>query len=150
MAGDYFGIASIAPLEFRPDKFSDIIESVSSDFVEIYNQSGQAEALGLTTVSGPGYRKALEFLIKDYVIFKNPEKADAVKKMLLANVIGSYVDDPRIKKTASRATWLGNDETHYYRLWLEQDISDFKTLIQLAVRWIESVELTAQYEKEMP
>ena len=32
------------------------------------SQAETAEKYGLTLVCGPGYRKALEFLIKDYVL----------------------------------------------------------------------------------
>jgi hypothetical protein len=60
----------------------------------IYTQAHAAEALELTEICGVGYRKALEFLIKDYLITKKPEKSDDIRKMLLGGCIDSYVDDP--------------------------------------------------------
>ena len=46
--------------------FSEEIEKISPAFVNIYNQAYAAEQLQLDEISGVGYRKALEFLIKDY------------------------------------------------------------------------------------
>ena len=48
--------------------FSDTIKGVSSSFEEIYNQAYCAEQLSLNQICGTGYRKALEFLIKEYLI----------------------------------------------------------------------------------
>ena len=55
------------------------IENVSPSFVEIYTQATKAEEEGLSQISGVGYRKSLEFLIKDYIIFLNPEIEESVK-----------------------------------------------------------------------
>jgi hypothetical protein len=140
----------LAPYNFEPHEMSEIINSVSKDFVRIYNQSEQAESEKLTEIAGPGYRKSLEFLIKDFVIIKKPDKKDEVIKSLLGTVISSFVEDTRIQATAKRAAWLGNDETHYYRKWEDKDIKDLKILIDLTVRWIESVQLTEEYTKTMP
>jgi hypothetical protein len=138
------------PIHFKPRDFEKIINSVSKDFVRIYNQAEEAEKLGLSDIAGPGLRKSLEFLIKDYVILKNPELVEKMKITLLGEVTANNINDSRIKTTAKRAAWLGNDETHYYRLWKDKDINDLKKLIELTVRWIESVELTKDYENDMP
>jgi hypothetical protein len=139
----------LEPVHYEPHGMSDIINSVSIDFVKIFNQAEQAETLNLLEIAGPGYRKSLEFLIKDYVISKKPDKKEEIKKSHLGTVISSYIDDSRIQATAKRAAWLGNDETHYYRKWEDKDIKDLKILIRLTVGWIESVQLTEEYEKSM-
>ena len=59
------------------------------------------------------------------------------------------MDDPRLKQCAERATWLGNDETHYERKWIDRDVDDLKTLIRLTVNWVESALLTEKYAKGM-
>lgn len=64
-------------------------------------------------------------------------------------MINDYVSESRIKSTARRAVWLGNDETHYYRTWEDKDIKDMKILIDLTLHWIESEELTRKYEEDM-
>jgi hypothetical protein len=139
----------LEPTTFQARKFDDPIVLISEDFTKIYNQAQQSEMLGMLEIAGPGYRKSLEFLMKDYAILRNPEASDNIKRILLSNVINDYVTDARIKSTAKRAAWLGNDETHYYRKWADKDIRDLKILIELTVRWIESEELTRKYESDM-
>jgi hypothetical protein len=101
-------------------------------------------------VAGPGYRKALEFLIKDYLIFVEPDKADSIKPTALQNLIQNKITDVNLKTSAERATWLGNDETHYLRKWESQDIGDLKLLITLTVNWAENCILTSEFKIKMP
>jgi hypothetical protein len=56
------------PTEPNDVEFSQIIRGISPDYCEIYNQAHKAEQANLELVAGPGYRKALEFLIKDYLL----------------------------------------------------------------------------------
>lgn len=133
-----------------PIYFSDIINNVSNSFVEIYNQAYTADQLSLSEIAGVGYRKALEFLIKDYLIDIKPDNKDAIEKSLLMSCISQFVDNDKIKSVAQRAVWLGNDETHYIRKWTTKTIDDLKILIKLTVRWIEMEKLTLHYEGEMP
>jgi hypothetical protein len=139
----------LVPQTVHNREFSEYITSASVDFVKIFNQAHRAEELGMSDVAGPGYRKALEFLIKDYSTFSNPEAIEAIRQKQLSTVINEYVTDSKIRATAKRAAWLGNDETHYYRKWADKDMEDLKILIELTVRWIESELLTRQYEKSM-
>ncbi|GAE86633.1 DUF4145 domain-containing protein [Bacteroides reticulotermitis] len=131
---------SIKPLAMPSEKtFSDILNELSPNFIEIYNQSHFAEQLGLNQICGTGYRKALEFLIKDYLMSINSEdKHQDIKTKFLNNCIRDDIDNANIKKVAVRAVWLGNDETHYIRKWENKDISDLKTLIGLTIHYIES------------
>ncbi|MBI5787992.1 MAG: DUF4145 domain-containing protein [Candidatus Schekmanbacteria bacterium] len=99
-----------------------------------------------------GYRKALEFLIKDYLISEAPNDAtkDEIKKEFLGDTIKKRVNDPNVKSVAERAVWLGNDETHYERKWQDKDLSHLKQLIQLTIHWIEAHKLTEKFLNEMP
>lgn len=130
--------------------FSDTINSISENFIIIYNQAFSAEQQGLTEICGVGFRKALEFLIKDYIIFNKPEDKEKVEKKLLGVCISEYVDDSRVKSVAKRAVWLGNDETHYIRKWEGKNLEDLKKLIELTVHWIEMESLTKSMETDMP
>ena len=47
-------------------QFDENIKKLSSNFCEIFNQAYVAELMKLNEIAGIGYRKALEFLIKDY------------------------------------------------------------------------------------
>lgn len=130
--------------------FSDVIKETSKSFCEIYNQAFSSEQMGLDQISGVGYRKALEFLIKDYLISLHPEKEDAIKSKMLGRCIKEDVTNINIKNVAERAAWLGNDETHYVRKWEDKDISHLKGLIDLCLHWIEAEIITKRILEEMP
>ena len=135
---------------FEKKEFSEIIETISPQFSIIYNQAYFAEQNKLHQITGVGYRKALEFLIKDYAIKNNPSEEESIKKELLMQVISRYIDDSNIKNVAKRAVWLGNDETHYIRKWEDKDLSFLTKLIDLTIHWIEAEELTKTMMEEMP
>ena len=117
------------------------IQDLSPDYCEIFFQAKLAEDNGLRLVAGPGYRKALEFLIKDYLIkYKyndEPEQQELVRKYFLGVCIKEHIEETRIQACAERATWLGNDETHYSRKWEEKDMNDLKTLLAMTKDWID-------------
>ncbi len=138
------------PSAVLPTPLSKEVRDVSPDFAQIYTQAEHAEQLGLKLLCGPGYRKALEFLIKDYLSFLRPDDAEAIKKLFLGKCISDYVEDARVREVAKRANWLGNDETHYVRTWEGKDLSDLKTLIKLSVHWIQMDILTKNILKDMP
>lgn len=144
-----FLFKDIAPVTPRKMLFSDEIKETSPSFVEIFNQAIAAESQQLDQLAGMGLRKALEFLIKDYLINQRPADAENIRKVQLSPCINNYVDDPRLKQCAERATWLGNDETHYERKWTDQNIEDLKLLIKLSLNWVESALLTNKYAQRM-
>ena len=80
-------------------EFSEIINSISSEFSEIYNQAFHAEQMRLNHICGVGYRKALEFLIKDYLISKETDEnvVENIKKKFLSNCILENVQNENIK-----------------------------------------------------
>lgn len=130
-------------------EFNEEIKDISPLFVKIYGQAESAEHENLDEICGVGYRKALEFLIKDYLINKNSGQEAVIKSTSLGTCISTMIDNPRMKEVARRATWLGNDETHYFRKWEDKDLGDLKRLIQIAVSFI-SMELEAdRYLEEM-
>jgi len=126
------------------------VASVSPLFPEIYAQALASETFGLSQIAGVGYRKALEFLIKDYCISINEDVEEQIKAAYLSTCIAKYVDNPQVKLCAERAAWLGNDETHYVRRWDDKDIENLKELLLLTINWIHSSLLTRKYAKEMP
>lgn len=142
-------LIGVAPKNAKKSEFSKTILDISPSFVEIYDQAIAAEAGGLSEMVGIGFRKSLEFLIKDFAISQKPSEEKAITKAFLGKCIKDYIDDPNVKKCAKRATWLGNDETHYVRKWEDKDVIDLKLLIRLTVNWIENVLLTQKYNDEM-
>jgi len=146
--GEYT-IYKIAPKTPLREDFPDSIKTISPLFDKIYNQAISAEAYELDQIVGIGLRKALEFLIKDYVSSENPEEKETIHKLFLGNCIEQYIEDSNIKACAKLASWLGNDETHYVRKWEDKDINDLKKLVKLTVNWIENVLLTKEYIEDM-
>lgn len=142
-------LEAIYPYNKGNTEFDDSIKSLSENFCNIYNQAKKAEDLGLNEICGIGYRKALEFLIKDYVKSEHPDEVEEIEKKPLKKCIDNYIEHPEIKACATGATYLGNDETHYIRKWVDKDIKDLKLLIQLTLSWINMKEMTKKYKEEM-
>jgi len=147
--GTHFYSGSV-PFEPMSEEFPKHISEISPQFCRICNQSRNAESQGWDLVAGPGYRKALEFLVKDYLCRMRPADAPEIKGLQLGPCIENFVDNDKVKAVAKRAAWLGNDETHYVKKWEEKDLEDLKSLIQLTVHWIEMEEMTNTVLKEMP
>ena len=126
----------LEPTRFTPVQFDQKVEALSPAFVEIYNQARAAESQNLDQIAGIGYRKSVEFLVKDFCISRFPDEADSIKNKLLARVIADYIDNQQIKTLAERAVWIGNDETHYVRKHDDRDITDMKAFIQAMVYFV--------------
>lgn len=118
-------------------EFNAFIQDISPKFIKIYNEALYAEALNLFEVAGPGYRKAFEFLIKDYLIqnSESQEDKEQIKKLPLTQCIAK-LDLPQLQVVSKRVAWLGNDQTHYTPLFDEFDISHLKSMINITVSWI--------------
>ena len=89
----YFVFQRSIPVEPKPIVVSADVAKISRSFVEISAQARSAEENGLDEIAGPGYRKALEFLIKDYAISLQTDEAakDEIKRIQLGNVIAKYL-----------------------------------------------------------
>lgn len=109
------------------------IKEVSPSFCEIYNDAYKAQQHGLMEVVGLGYRRAFEFLIKDYAIFQNSGDKDIIISEPLSQIIASYFPNQRTKDILLRANWLGNDFAHYASKHEKFNIKDLVELIDLAV-----------------
>ena len=129
-------------------EFSSEINELSPDFVRIFNQSYQAEQENLDEIVGIGYRKAFEFLIKDYAIFLNPNEKEIIVKKQLHECI-SYIFSNNEKEIIKRTVWIGNDQTHYEKRHPSFNISDLKQLIMICVSKIETTLREKKYLKEI-
>ncbi len=142
---------ALVPILWKKRKvFSWDIKDISPNFEDIYNQAFAAEQDWLTEICWWWFRKALEFLIKDYLISVKPEKETDIKKVQLWPCINNYLDNQNIKNVAKRASWLWNDEIHYIRTWWTKDLEDIKALINMTVNWIELEIQTRQSLIDMP
>jgi hypothetical protein len=146
-----------------------VIDQASPTFYDIYDDALAAEDEHLEHATGPCYRKALEFLVKDYVsagerealhtaeetgdgetVAAAAEKLRRIQAAPLGSVIDQRISDARIRETAKRAAWLGNDATHYIRKWEDHDLQDLKDLIALVIGFIESEESYKKMLARMP
>lgn len=130
-------IKSVTPATPPPVSIPDGVKALSPNFYETYAQALHAESEGLLQLCGPGYRKALEYLVKDYLCHIHPESVDAIKGELLGKSI-KRIDNDRLKVLAERATWLGNDATHYVQKHEDEGLDEMKRFIRAMVTYIES------------
>lgn len=149
---DAFAFVSIKQdMSLRSEQFSEVIMNISPNFANIYNQAYAAQQMNLNEICGVGYRKALEFLIKDYVMsfITDEEAKEQIKRKNLGTCIKDDISAINIKEVAKRAVWLGNDETHYVRKWEDKDIHNLIETIKLTIHWIETEEATKRILDEM-
>ena len=126
----------------------DTIKNLKSKFIDTYNQALKAEYSSLDEIAGMGFRKAIEYLVKDYLIQRDSGLEGKIEDKLLANVIGENFNSPQeadLKDLLQRATWLGNDMTHYLKYHENFDINDLKELIKLVMDEIHSIEQKRHY-----
>ncbi len=136
------GPLNIGPVSYVKAHFDNNITTMSPQFDKIYNQALAAETSGLDEIAGLGYRKALEFLVKDFAIHEHPDDESKIKSMPLATCIKDYIDAPNIKTLATRSAWIGNDEAHYIRKQENRDVTDMKAFIQATVYFISMILIT--------
>ena len=143
---DEYELISIYPKQPEAIEFDKIIEDISSDFVKIYTQASLAEAQGFDELVGIGYRKALEFLVKDYLIYNDPSQSDVVETLSLGDAIDKLPGD-ELQDLARGASWIGNDETHYTRRNPNYDVTHLKLFIQSFVALITHRHAVAEARK---
>jgi len=122
------------------DKSNEGEEPIQTRFIKTYLQSLIAENDGLDEIAGMGYRKAIEYLVKDWAIQEKPKESETINGLWLSAVIEKYYDGD-LKGILERATWLGNDQANYNKLFDEYDIDILKELIDLIM-----VELDRRYK----
>ena len=92
---------------------SDDVEMVSPIGKQIYVQALKAEHEQLDHIAGIGYRKALEFFVKD------------------------FSKDEDLKTFALASAYIGNDEGHYYRNNPDKDFTDLKNYLHGVIHYME-------------
>lgn len=128
---------TLSPKNSQNFTFPSSIQDMSPMFVATFNQSVAAESQDLTEIAGCGYRKSVEYLVKDYLCRKFPDQSETIQSEFLGKAI-QRIDDPRVKTLAERATWIGNDETHYIKKHEALDIGDMKRFISAMLSYIEA------------
>lgn len=146
----FFNVTKTIPTTLSKIHFSDSIQDVSKDFLEIYAQADKAEKSGLDKIAGMGYRKAIEFLVSDYLKWLNigiDKSWIEDSKTSLSQKI-KKIPDQRIRDAATAITYLGNDQTHYAQRHPEYGIDSMKGFINLLVADITN-EITHREVKQL-
>ncbi|OTN76750.1 hypothetical protein A5886_001829 [Enterococcus sp. 8G7_MSG3316] len=120
------------------------------EFFNIYNQSQKAQDEKLDQIAGMGFRKALEFLVTDFLLSYPPDGVveEWLKnpKTSLSNKI-EKLENQRIKKLSKAISFLGNDETHYTRRHPEHDVESIKMFIKALLSDVENEMTLLEAEK---
>lgn len=121
-------------------EFSKGIKEISPSFVRIYNDTYKAEQLILNEIVLIGYRKAFEFLIRDYSNKKenNEEKKIQINKLSLLELINLYFKDQIENENLINFSLIESDFYQYEDKYNKAKIEDLKQLILLFVSKIES------------
>lgn len=130
------GLTDLYPYYFIRKEFSDNIKNLSPEFVNIYSQSLEAESNNATKgLAGLGYRKSLEFLVKDYLIKLKHQDKNTIINMKLNDCIKKLDSD--LQDIAKASVWIGNDEVHYFRKNEDYNIQDMKEFVDYLLFEIE-------------
>jgi hypothetical protein len=112
------------------------IEELSRNFVKTFQEAVMVEQLNLIDLAGLAYRRAFEFLIKDYVISLTPDKEEEIiNDSSVSNIISNRIPETRefvqLKEISKRVWWLGSDYAHYKKHYIDKDILDLKQCIDI-------------------
>ena len=131
-------IKSLSPFSPNVPKLPEnLLNDSYSKFQSAYFDACAAQSYGLFELAGIGYRRAAEFLIKDYLISKittNEEKVK-IQNIDLHDAI-ERIPDQRLKDFSHRVAWLGNDATHYIWKHTDRDLDDLSNFFFTLVSYI--------------
>lgn len=122
-------------------RIGDALKNKFPEFINILEQAIEAEGAGLDKLAGMGYRKALEFLVTDFLISEKLEKAS--KEWLenpgvqLSQKI-MHLPNERMITLAKAISFIGNDETHYTRRHPEHDTESIKIFLRAMISDLEN------------
>lgn len=127
------------PNDFKYSHFDEYIVNLSPSFVKIYDQALTANSLGLDEIAGMGFRKALEFLVKDYAKSLDID----VSNVSLSDTIDK-IDYQPITDIAKPCIKLLNDETHYFRKFEKVEVDNIDKLINAIIGIISAKHLASE------
>lgn len=133
---------TLKPLISHPEPkvdnpFKNLFEDKFQNFQECYMQSLLAEEYSLDKISGMGYRRALEFLVKEYLIYYKNNNQEKILNLPLSQSI-NLIEDNKIQTLAKASAWLSNDHVHILNKHPDKTTEDIKALINALARFIES------------
>ena len=112
-------------LKFPPPNIPPEIKQHYPDFYQIYEQASVAEIGGLDKICGMAYRKALEILVKQYLIQQTPDNEEVLLNEPLGRSI-ARISFEKIRNLAKAISWIGNDQTHTVQKHPDYNIPEMK------------------------
>lgn len=128
-----------SPESFDFSQFENI-KNISPNFVSVFNDAHSVDVLWYKEIAWPWYRKAMEYLLKDYALYlvwDNEEKKEKIIKEWIMDCIKWYIKDSGFQELAKHTMWLWNDQVHYYQKREDKDIDYLKWMIETAMNYIE-------------
>ena len=101
--------ASSPPFRLPAQPIPPEIKQHYPDFYQIYEQASVAEIGGLDKICGMAYRKALEILVKQYLIQQTPDNEEELLNEPLGRSI-ARIHFEKIRNLAKAISWIGNDQ----------------------------------------
>lgn len=108
------------------------LNRISPDFLAIYEQVLQAQKMGLDHIVGPGLRKAVEFLVKDFLLLDGVKTEEELEKLALRKAI-ELLDSSDLVTAMDAAAILGNDETHWKKQHPDYNLQDMLVFAEVAI-----------------
>ena len=113
------------PQQFQTDNFKKFREAYDSAYLaEHYNINGLIEM---------AYRRCCEFLIRDYLIFTNPNSAENYNDAPISQLIRK-LENEKIRELSTKIQWIGNDYTHYNNHHKDTNYQDMKEFFEILLR----------------
>ncbi|BFL72090.1 hypothetical protein [Anaerococcus nagyae] len=122
----------LVPYDYSPTVELDIpdnVKEISEDFEDIYTQSETAYQLDLKQIAGMGYRKSIEFLVKDFLIFLKPDDTDRILNLTINKAI-SEIGNQKLQDLARMTNYLANDQVHIKTLHPTKDVDDLRDFLK--------------------
>lgn len=94
-------------------------------FFQIHEQAAKAENHGLDKITGMAYRKALEILVKQYIINQFPDDENDILNEPLGRSI-ARIPSAKIQSLAKAISWIGNDQTHMVQKHPDYNVPEMK------------------------
>lgn len=108
------------------------ISKISPRAVTLFHEAEVAKNNNLIDLAGMGFRKSLECVVKDSLVFFETKTPEEVAKLDLHDAIEQYKENPRIIKAAHTARIIGNEYAHYQAKYEGYDIDLLIKLLHLA------------------
>ena len=113
------------PFRLPPMPIPSEIKQHYPDFYQIYEQASIAEIGGLDKICGMAYRKALEILVKQYLIQQSPDNEEEMLNEPLGRSI-TRIPFEKIRNLAKAISWIGNDQTHTVQKHPDYNVPEMK------------------------